>query len=62
MLRESYAQYDREDVARVRKATLDLFSQATRQTCERLGLTLDISEEQFARSEVARILAERESS
>lgn len=62
LLRKSHAKYDRADLARALKVTLDLFAQAARQTAERLALTLDESEEQFARAEVARVLAEAESS
>lgn len=62
LLRESHAKYDRADLARALKVTLDLFSQAVRETSDRLGLALDESEEEFARAEVARVLAEAESS
>ncbi len=62
LLRESYARYDQEGVARALKATLDLFAQVARQTSERLGLVLDDGAEEFARAEVARVLAEPESS
>jgi aminoglycoside 6-adenylyltransferase len=62
LLRESHAKYDRDDLARALTATLDLFAQVTRRTSERLGLALDESAEEFARAEVARVLAEAESS
>ncbi len=62
LLRESHARYDRADLARALKVTLDLFSTAAQQASERLGLTLDESEEEFAREQVARVLAEAESS
>lgn len=61
LLRESHAKYDRADLARALTVTLDLFAGAVRQTSERLGLTLDESEEEFARAEVARVLADAES-
>lgn len=59
-LRESHAKYDRADLARALTVTLDLFAQTACQTAGRLGLTLDEREEQFARSEVARVLADVE--
>ena len=55
-LRESYGAYDRAGVARALTVTLDLFARAARQASERLGISLDADEEQFARAEVARVL------
>ena len=62
LLRESHAKYDRADLARALTVTFDLFAGAVRQTAERLGLTIDESEEAFAREQVALVLAETEDS
>jgi aminoglycoside 6-adenylyltransferase len=57
LLSKSYAGYDRPSIERALAATLDLFAHVERQTAERLGVTLDESVEEFARAEVARVLA-----
>ncbi|MGD0167782.1 MAG: aminoglycoside 6-adenylyltransferase [Gaiellaceae bacterium] len=62
LLRESHGRYDRADLARALTVTLDLFSQVARQTCARLNLIFDESEERFARAQVAHVLAETEDS
>jgi aminoglycoside 6-adenylyltransferase len=61
LLRTSFASYDREGVARALEATMDLFVRAAGQAAERLGLTIDSSEEVFARAEVTQVLSEAES-
>jgi aminoglycoside 6-adenylyltransferase len=59
LLRESFARYDATDLARALTRTLDLFHRVARQAAERIGASLDDSEEEFVRSEVARVLADR---
>jgi aminoglycoside 6-adenylyltransferase len=56
LLRESYGTYDSGGIGRALSATMDLFALVSRETSARLGLQLNAGEEEFARTEVARVL------